>query len=325
MSNWFKRNGIHFAVAGIFLVICFFYFTPAFQGKTLGQADVTGAQSTQKEINDYREKGITILWTNQIFGGMPVFQIWAPYNDNIATHVIAALKAVFPNPIDTVLLFLFGAYFLFIVLKLNPWLAAAGAIAFTFSSYNIILLVACHSNQAFAIALFAPLLGSILMTLRGKYFSGGALTAFFMAMEIRANHIQMTYYLFLALLILLGIELYHAVKSYNTGTFLKSLTYLAGASLIALAINASLLWSNAEYVKDSYRGKSNQNNNKKEPNEGLDKDYAYQYSQGVGECFTFLIPNAYGGATYNDMLGENSAVAKVYIDKQQPPEQAAAD
>lgn len=324
MGNWFRRNNIHFLIAAIFLVICFFYFTPAFQGKTLGQADVTGAQSTQKEINDYREKGITILWTNQIFGGMPVFQIWAPYNDNIATHVIATLKAVFPNPIDTVLLFLFGAYFLFIVLKLNPWLAAAGAIAFTFSSYNIILLVAGHSNQAFAIALFAPLLGSILMTLRGNYFTGGALTAFFMAMEIRANHIQMTYYLFLALLILLGIELYHAVKSKNTGTFLKSLTYLAGASLIALAINASLLWSNAEYVKDSYRGRSNLTNNKKEPNEGLDKDYAYQYSQGVGECFTFLIPNAYGGATYNDMLGENSAVAKVYIDKQQPPEQAAA-
>lgn len=323
MGNWFRRNGIHFIIAAIFLVICFFYFTPAFQGKTLGQADVTGAQSTQKEINDYREKGITILWTNQIFGGMPTFQIWTPYNDNIATHIISVLKKIFPNPIDTVLLFLFGAYFLFSVLKLNPWLAAAGAIAFTFSSYNIILLVAGHSNQAFAIAFFAPLIASILLTLRGEYITGGALTALFMAMEIRANHIQMTYYLFLALLILLGIELYHALKAKNARPFLRSLAYLAGAGLIALAINASLLWSNAEYVKDSYRGKSNLTNNKKAPAEGLDKDYAYQYSQGVGECFTFLIPNAYGGATYNDMLDENSAVAKVFIDKQQPQEQAA--
>ncbi|MGN6395387.1 MAG: YfhO family protein [Mucilaginibacter sp.] len=323
MGNWFRRNALHFLVAAIFLLICFLYFTPAFQGKTLGQSDVIGAQSTQKEINDYRAQGVTILWTNQIFGGMPTFQIWTPYPGNITSYAITALKTVFPNPIDTVLLFLFGTYFLFIVLKLNPWLAAAGAIAFTFSSYNIILLVAGHSNQAFAIALFAPLLGAIFMTLRGRHFPGAALTALFMAMEIRANHIQMTYYLFLALLILLGIELYQAVKFKNTGPFFKSLGYLAGAGLIALAINASLLWSNAEYVKDSYRGKSNLTNNKKEPGEGLNKDYAYQYSQGVGECFTFLVPNAYGGPTYNDMLDQNSAVAKVFIDKQQPPEQAA--
>src|SRR6187402_1550920 len=167
MNNWFKRNGIHFAIIGIFLVICFLYFTPAFQGKTLGQTDVTGAQSTQTEINNYKAKDTTILWTNQIFGGMPTFQIWAPYSNNITTHVITTLKAVLPNPIDTVLAFLIGAYFLFSVLKLNPWLSAAGAVAFTFSSYNIILLVAGHANQAFAIAFFAPILASIILTLRG--------------------------------------------------------------------------------------------------------------------------------------------------------------
>jgi len=123
MNNWLKRYGVHFAVAGVFLVICFFYFTPAFQGKTLGQSDVLGAQSTQKEINDYKAKDTTILWTNQIFGGMPVYQIWAPYSNNITTHVVNTLKTIFPNPIDTVLILLFGTYFLFCVLKLNPWLA----------------------------------------------------------------------------------------------------------------------------------------------------------------------------------------------------------
>ncbi|MDB5114620.1 MAG: hypothetical protein JWQ79_112, partial [Mucilaginibacter sp.] len=166
MSNWFKRNGIHFAIIGIFLVICFLYFTPAFQGKTLGQADVTGAQSTATEINAYKAKDTTILWTNQIFGGMPTFQLWAPYKANITTWVVRALNIIFPNPIDIVLIFLLGTYFLFIVLKLNPWLAAAGAIAFTFSSYNIILLVAGHSSQAYAIAFFAPILASIILTLR---------------------------------------------------------------------------------------------------------------------------------------------------------------
>jgi hypothetical protein len=309
MNNWFKRNGIHFAIIGIFVVICFLYFTPAFQGKTLGQADVTGAQSTQTEINKYKAKDTTILWTNQIFGGMPAFQIWAPYSNNITTHVITTLKTVLPNPIDTVLALLIGAYFLFIVLKLNPWLAGAGAVAFTFSSYNIILLVAGHSNQAFAIAFFAPILASVILTLRGKYVLGASLTALFLAIEIRANHIQMTYYLMFALLILVGIELYHAIKAKTTAPFFKSLGYLGAGLVLALAVNASILWSTYEYGKDTIRGKSNLTS-VKEPSNGLNKDYAYQWSQGVGECLTFLIPNAYGGGSGTEVLDENSATTK---------------
>ena len=315
MNNWFKQNGIHFAIIGIFLAICIFYFSPAFQGKVLGQTDVRGAQSTQKEINDYRAKDTTILWTNQIFGGMPAFQIWAPYPNNITTHVVNGINAVFPNPVGTVLILLIGAYFLFTVLKLNPWLAAAGAVAFTFSSYNIILFVAGHSNQVFAIAFFAPLLGSILLTLRGKYWLGGSLTALFLAMEIRANHIQMTYYLMLALFILLGIELYHAIKNKTIPAFVKSLIYVGGAVIIALAVNASILWSTAEYGNDTIRGKSNLTQHTNEPSNGLAKDYAYQWSQGIGECFTFLVPNAYGGGNGTETLDQNSATAKVFISK----------
>lgn len=321
MNNWFKHNGIHLAIVGIFLAICFFYFTPAFQGKTLGQQDVIGAQSTQKEINDYRARDTTILWTNQIFGGMPVFQIWAPYPSNITKHIISAGKAVFPNPIDTVLIFLIGTYFLFCVLKLNPWLAAAGAVAFTFSSYNIILLVAGHSNQAYAIALFGPILAGIILTLRGKYWLGGALTALFLAMEIAANHVQMTYYLLFAIIILMSIELYHAIKSKTTAVFLKSLAYLGAATLIALAVNASLLWSTYEYGKETIRGQSNLTQHVKEPSNGLAKDYAYQWSQGVGECLTFLVPNAYGGAT-TISPDPNSEAAKVFIAKGASEEQA---
>ncbi len=323
MNNWFKRNGIHFLIAAIFLVICFLYFTPAFQGKTLGQVDVLGAQSTQKEINDYKAKDTTILWTNQILGGMPAYQIWAPYSNNIASTIVKVLIAVFPNPIYDVLLFLFGTYFLFCVLKLNPWLAAAGAVAFTFSSYNIILLVAGHSNQALAIAFFAPIIASIILTLRGRYILGGALTAFFMALEFKANHIQMTYYLLLALAILACIELYHAVKNKTLPAFLKSVAYIGVAILIALLVNASLLWSTAEYSKYSYRGPSNLKQHSKEPTNGLSKDYAYQWSQGVAECFTFLVPNAYGGATGpSELIDQNSATAKALIAKGMPDEQA---
>jgi hypothetical protein len=322
MNNWFKRNGTHLAVIALFIAICFFFLTPAFQGKTLGQSDVIGAQSTQKEIMDYRAKDTTILWTNQIFGGMPAFQIWAPYPDNITTHVVSAIKATFPNPVDTVLILLLGTYFLFIVLKLNPWLAAAGAVAFTFSSYNIILLVAGHSNQAFAIAFFAPILAGIILTLRGKHILGGALTAFFLAMEIRANHVQMTYYLLLSLIILIGIELYHAIKTKNLQAYLKSMAYIGGATLLALAVNASSLWSTYDYGTETIRGKSNLTQTAKEPSNGLDKDYAYQWSQGVGESFTFLIPNAYGGGSGTEVLDQNSETAKALIAKGVPEDQA---
>ena len=321
MNNWFKRNSIHFIIAAILLVVCFLYFTPAFQGKTLGQYDVIGAQSTQKEINDYKAKDTTILWTNQIFGGMPTYQIWAPYSASITTWVIKAATALFPNPIYVVLILLFGTYFLFNVLKLNPWLSAAGSIAFTFSSYNIILLVAGHSNQILAMAFFAPIIASFILTLRGKYILGGSLTALFMALEFKSNHIQMTYYLLMALAILVGMELYHAIKNKTTASFVKSIAYLAVAMLLALLVNASLLWSTLEYSKYSYRGQSNLSKNTKEPTNGLDKDYAYTYSQGVGECLTFLIPNAYSFGSGPESIDQNSAVTKA-LAKGMPEEQA---
>lgn len=323
MGNWFKRNGTHFAIIGIFIVICFLYFTPAFQGKTLGQNDVTRAQSTQKEIMDYRAKDTTILWTNQIFGGMPTYQIWAPYTNNITTHIIDGLKTVFPAPVDTVLLLLLGAYFLFCVLELNPWLAAAGAIAVTFSSYNFIILLAGHANQAYAIAFFAPILASILLTLRGKYFTGATLTALFLAIEIRANHIQMTYYLMLAILVLVIFEIYNAIKNKTTGSFFKAVGYLGAATLLALAVNASTLWSTADYAGDSLRGKSNLTKNSKEPSNGLDKSYAYEWSEGIGETFTILVPNLYGGGSSTlYSLDNTSNVAKAFTSKGVPEDQA---
>ncbi|MBV8389481.1 MAG: YfhO family protein [Mucilaginibacter sp.] len=322
MNNWFKKNGVHFIVIAILSVVCFIYFAPAFQGKTLGQTDVIGAQSTQKEINDYRARDTTILWTNQIFGGMPAYQIWAQYPSNVTTWLVQGLVNTFPDPLYNIFLLIFGAYFLFTVLKLNPWLAAAGSIAFAFSSYNIILLVAGHSNQAFAISFFAPILASVILTLRGRYWLGGSLTALFLAMEIRANHVQMTYYLLIILLILIGIELYHAIKAKTTQPFLKSMAFLGGATLIALMVNASSLWSTYEYGKDSIRGKSNLTQHNTEPSNGLDKKYAYEYSQDVSETFTFLVPNAYGGETGLSGLDlPNSELNKALVTAGVPQEQ----
>lgn len=297
MKDWFNRNSTHFIIALLFVVICFIYFNPAFSGKSLGQNDVTRAQSTQTEINEYKKNGETILWTNQIHAGMPTFQIWAPYPGNITTWIVNGINYTFPKPTGTVLLLLFGTYLLFSVLKLRPWLAATGAIAFTFSSYNIILLAAGHANQVFAIAFFAPVIAGVILIFRREYLLGTALAALFLALEIRANHIQMTYYLMLALLMLVGFEFYSALKVKETKAFFKSAACAVLATLLAVTVNASSLWSTYEYGEETIRGRSNLTRQSAAPSTGLPKDYAYQWSQGVKECVTFLIPNAYGGSS----------------------------
>ncbi|MBB5439745.1 hypothetical protein HDC92_003441 [Pedobacter sp. AK017] len=303
MNNWLKANGIHLAIIGFFILICFVYFSPVLQGKGPQQSDVLQAKATAKEIMDYKEKdGKGPLWTNQMFGGMPAYQIWVQHPYNAATYVIDFMKAVFPDPVDVVLMYLLGAYLLFCVLKVNPLLAAAGAIAFAFTSYNFQIIAAGHSNKALAISFLAPIVAGIILTIRGKYWLGASLTALFLALEIRANHIQMTYYLMIALLIFIGIELYHAIKGKKVAAFGKSMGFLAIALVLSLMVNAGKLWTTYEYGKESNRGKSNLTTDSAEEKNGLSKEYAYGWSQGVGESFTFLIPNLYGGGTGIDEL-----------------------
>ncbi|WP_025142185.1 YfhO family protein [Pedobacter jeongneungensis] len=314
MNNWFNKNGIHLAIIAFFVVITFAYFSPVLQGKAPQQGDVLQAKAMQKEIMDIKAKdGKGPLWTNQMFGGMPAYQIWVQYPLNITTYGIDVIKGVFPDPVGTVLLYLLGAYLLFCVLKINPWLAAAGAIAFAFTSYNFIIIAAGHSNKALAIGFFAPILAAIILTLRGRYLVGGSLLALFMALEIRSNHIQMTYYLFIALFILGCIELYHAFKAKQLATFGKSIAYMAAGIFLSVLVNAGTLWTTYEYGKETIRGKSNLTTDKAEPANGLDKAYAYQWSQGVGESFTFLIPNLYGGAS-GGQLDPNGKFIKILQD-----------
>lgn len=326
MSNWFKRNSIHFIIAAILIVISYaYFFTPLMQGKALQQSDVIQAGGSQKEIMDVMAKtGHAPLWTNSMFGGMPSYQIWMQMPANVTGYVIEAMKTIFPNPIDTVLLLLFGAYLLFSVLKLNPWLAAAGAVAFAFSSYNFILIYAGHSNQVYAIAFFAPIVAGIILTLRGKYLLGASLTAFFLAMEIRCNHVQMTYYLMFSVIILVIVELYDAIRKKQLKVFGKAIAYLAAATLLAVAVNATLLWTTAEYGAETNRGQSNLTQHTTEPSNGLDKSYAYGWSQGVGECITFLIPNAYGGPTQQIAADAipNSNITKALVANNIPEDKA---
>lgn len=325
MNNWFKRNGIHIAIILFFVALCFVYFMPAFQGKLLVQHDVSQASAMQREIMSFKEKdGKAPLWTNAMFGGMPSYQIWATYPKNITTYILSGFRAVFPNPVDMVMLYLLGSYFFFNVLllrikSLNKFaiiaLSVIGAIAFAFSSYNFIILEAGHGNKALAIGFFAPILAGVLLAFRGNSWMGMGITALSLSLAIRANHIQMTYYLALALLLLVIIELVVAYKNKTLPSVLKALGFLSIAVVISVTVNASMLWTTYEYGQLSIRGKSNLKSESSAPaSSGLDKEYAYQWSQGVGECITFLIPNAYGGSS-SAGLTKDSHVAKTLIAK----------
>jgi hypothetical protein len=325
MKNWFRSNSQHLLIIAIFIALCFVYFSPAIQGKVLYQSDVMEAQAQSHEIMQVKAAtGEGPLWTNSMYGGMPSFQIWAKYPGNLLTYVISFMKTVFPDPIDIIVSFLLGSYFLLSVLKMKPWVAAVGAVAFSFSSYNFIYILAGHSNHAMAMAVFAPVLGSILLTLRGgKYLLRGAvLTAFFLALEIRTNHIQMTYYLFMILLLFIVIEGYHAISSKQSKPFFTAVAYLAAAAALAVTINAGSLWSTWEYGQESIRGKANLTRSATEANSGLERGYAYQYSQGVGEIATFLVPNLYGGASSDQFPEGKSQVTESLLKAGLPEAQA---
>ncbi len=323
MKTWFKENSSHLIVIAVFFALVFFYFSPVWQGKGLSQHDVVQAMGSQKELFDFKAiDGKTPNWTNSMFGGMPTYQIWYDHASNITTYVNRAIRVAFPAPADVIIIFLLGAYFLLSVLRIRPWLAAVGAIAITFSSYNFIYIEAGHLNKAYALAYLAPIIGSVILCYRGNKLWGPILLAIFLALEIRTNHVQMTYYLFIAMLVYVGFELYYAVKAKKIAEFIKSSTFQIGAVLLAVAVNASVLFPTYEYSKLTIRGKANiQKVDENTTSGGLDKEYAYAWSQGIGENITFLVPNAYGGKSQG-VLDKNSEVVKLFVGLGVPQQQA---
>ncbi|SMO60645.1 YfhO family protein [Solitalea koreensis] len=323
MNQWLKKNLPHVVAVALFIIICFVYFSPILQGKKLFQGDVQNASAVQTEIMAYKKiDGKGPLWTNSQFSGMPSFQIWTQYPANIASHVINVWNNIFPNPVNFVLLYLLGGYFLFSMLRFKPWLAFIGALAIAFSSYNFVIIEAGHTTKAIAIAFFAPILGGIIMAFRGRAYLGAAITAFFFALEIRANHPQMTYYLMIAVLVLAIVEFVNAFKTKQLNSFIKPALALLVAAIVGIGVNFSTLWVNYEYAQESTRGKSDLTTGQTgNVSKGLAKEYAYQWSEGIGESITFLVPDAFGGAN-GIPLTKKSNVYQELLKNNAGPQQA---
>ncbi|MBN1340105.1 MAG: YfhO family protein, partial [Bacteroidales bacterium] len=301
----------YFVAVLVFIAISLIYFYPLLEGKSLRQEDIMRHKGMSKEIEDFRAKtGEDPLWTNSMFSGMPAYQISVKYNGNLIRFVDDILKLGLPHPANLVFLYMLGFFILLISMRINPWLCMLGAIAFAFSSYFFIILEAGHNSKAHAIAYMAPVLGGVLLTYRGRYIAGGLLTMLFLALEVHAGHPQITFYLFL-LLIIFGItELISDLQRKRSKHFIKATAILAIASVLAVLTSITNLWATWEYGKYTIRGKTELSTEEENRTSGLDKDYATQWSYGIGESFSLMIPNIKGGGT--GAIGESEyALSKV--------------
>ncbi|MEI6576078.1 MAG: YfhO family protein [Bacteroidota bacterium] len=297
----------------IFALVSVIYFSPVLEGKKLQQQDIRNFQGMSKEISDFRNQNHQEpLWTNSMFGGMPAFQISTLYNGNLTRYFDNMLQLGLPQPANYLFLSALGFFILLMVLGVNPWLAVAGALGYSFSSYFFIILEAGHNSKAHAMAYMAPVLAGLILTYKGKLLPGGVLTALFLSLEIGANHLQITYYLMLAVMIFFIAELYSAIIQKKMGDFAKASAVALVAGIIALGPNLGNLWNTYEYSKYTTRGPSELTANKGNKTSGLDKDYATAWSYGVGESMTILIPDFKGGGSYGE-LSKNSDTYKALM------------
>ena len=294
----------------LFAFIALAYMYPVLQGKQIMQSDIIHFQGMSKEIVDYRNQtGEEALWTNRMFGGMPAYQISVVHKNNLINYFDRAIKLWLPHPAGLVFLYFLGFYILLLVLGVNQGLSIVGAIAYAFSSYFFIIFEAGHNSKANAIGYMAPFIAGVLLCFRKRYIIGGALTAFFLALEINANHLQITYYLMLIVIILGIAEFVNKLKEKKLKDFFIAVGVMIVAVIISVGVNISNLWTTNEYLEYSTRGKSELTNDKGNKTGGLDRDYATDWSYGKMETFTLLIPNYMGGASQGE-LSKNSDTYK---------------
>jgi hypothetical protein len=299
-----KKYLPHLAAIIIFAIITLIQFSPLLSGKALEQGDIIRHKGMSQEVQDFRKtEHAEPLWTNSMFGGMPAYQVSTLYPGNWLGAIDQVFHLFLPHPSGYIFLCFIGFFILLLCLEINPWLALVGALAYGFSSYFFIIIEAGHNSKANAIGYLAPVLGGIILLMRGKYWLGFAVTALFMALELNANHVQISYYGFMLFGIVFLSYFIMAFKQKTIKPFFMGVGLFLVASLISVLPNAGSLLATYEYGNYTTRGKTeltidaSLKNNKSNVTSGLDKDYATQWSYGVGETMTFLIPDFKGGGS----------------------------
>ena len=297
--NFVKDILPHVVAILVFLITTVAFFNPFFfDNKTLEQGDINQWKASAQEVIDYREKtGEEALWTNSMFGGMPAYLIDVKWNDGIVSGFKSLLSLYLPHPVKNIFLAFISFYILLLAFKVRPYLAIGGALAFGLSTYMIIGLGAGHNSRIGAVAFMPMILAGVHLAFTNKKWLGMGVTALAMALHFRENHLQITYYLLLIILIYGIIQLIEAVKSKTLIDFGKTMALLIIAVLIGLGTFIGKFWTTYEYGKYSIRGKSELTQQQSAGEKsGLDKDYAFQYSNDTWGPMTLLIPDFLGGS-----------------------------
>jgi hypothetical protein len=308
-----------------FILVSLIYFYPVLQGKQIFQSDIAQYTGMAKEQNDFRAaEHSEPYWTNSAFGGMPTYQLGANYPNDYVGKIDDVLRFL-PRPADYLFLYFLGFYGLLLVLKTDPLKAFIGAIAFGFSTYLIIILGVGHNAKAHAIAYMPLVIAGFILVFQKKYIWGGLLTMFAVALEINANHFQMTYYLLIFLLILSGYFAFNFIKDKEYKPLFISIGTLTIAGIFAIGANAGNLLATSEYAKYSIRDKSeltfNPDGSKNETTAAMTTDYITEYSYGIAESLNLIAPRIFGGSSHEN-VGTDSRMYSFMIEQGVPSDQA---
>lgn len=324
MTN-LKRLYPHFAVIIGFIAIALLYFYPVLQGKKMLQSDIVQYTAMAKEQNDFRaEFNAEPYWTNSAFGGMPTYQLGANYPHNYIKKLDGIIRFL-PRPADYLFLYFIGFYILLLVFKVKPLKAFFGALAFGFSTYLIVILGAGHNAKAHAIGYMPLLLAGVLLVFKNRYILGGIITLFAAALELNANHFQMTYYFLFLLIFLAGFYTYCAIKNKTLSNLGKQFGVFAIVGILALGMNATGILATQEYANKSTRGKSeltfNPDGTKKTSQNAMTNEYITEYSYGILESFNLISPRIFGGSN-SENVGTNSESYQYVLENNVPENEA---
>jgi len=316
----------HIIAIFVFLIVTVVFFKPFFfDNKNLDQHDIKQWKGGAQELVEYRqETGEEGLWTNSMFGGMPAYLVNTQFSDGIITGIKNVFSLWISHPVRNVFVAFLSFYILLLAFKVRPYLAIGGALAFGLSSFLIIGLGAGHNARIGAIAFMPLVLAGIHTTFKRNLLLGAGVTAAALALELRENHLQITYYLLLMVLVYGLIMLIDAFKKGELKDFAIKLAVLVLAAIIAVGTFAGKFWTTIEYSKYSMRGPSEiaELNDKNENTTGLKKDYAFQYSNGILEPITLLIPNYFGGASSNYLIQDEDSEVRKALQRANDPKAA---
>ena len=297
----------------LFAVISFAYFFPAdIEGRILYRHDSSAGRGLGEEASEYYHRtGERTRWTNAVFGGMPTYQMSPVYNSTtVLSKAESAYHLWLPENVWFVFAYLLGFYIMLRAFDFRQYLATLGAVVWAFSSYFFIIIAAGHLWKVMALAYLPPMIGGVVLAYRGKYLWGLVVTAFFAALEILANHVQMTYYYLIVILLMVLAFIIDGLRRKEYVHLLKATGVCVLAAVIAVCLNISNLYHTWEYGQETMRGKSElvKANSSNQTSSGLDRDYITQWSYGIDETWTLLVPNTKGGASVP--LAENKAAMK---------------